>query len=79
MLFRAHDSNNAEIQRPPLDLNKPLPTLLRGQEEDTQTVVEPNRPGTYYSVYDFQAGADGYIRVRKANSENTMPELGSAI
>ncbi|KAL1901365.1 hypothetical protein Sste5346_001770 [Sporothrix stenoceras] len=81
ILFRTKDSTDSEIQRPPLDLNKPLPTLQRGQD-DTQTVVEvvePARPGTYYSVYDFQADADGYIRVRKASADTPMPELGMAI
>lgn len=79
MLFRTRDNNSVEALRPPLDLNKPLPTLRRGQEDDTPTTIEQTRPGTYYSVYDFQADADGYIRVRKASSENPMPEPGSAI
>lgn len=81
IFFRTRDNTHTENEeyRPPVDLNKPLPTLQRGQEADTQEVVEPARPGTYYSVYDFQADADGYIRVRKASADTPMPEPGMAI
>lgn len=83
LLFQSRDNSGAaKPHRPPLDLNKPLPTLLRSQEDvpdvqdELQSPVEYKRPGTWYSVYDFQADADGYIRVRKASWEDLVSGPG---
>ncbi|CAK7197404.1 hypothetical protein SEUCBS139899_000050 [Sporothrix eucalyptigena] len=86
LLHKARGSSTGDVeQRPPLDLNKPLPTLRRGQDDSMQGIeglqigIDSNRPGTYYSVYDFQADADGYIRVRKANPEIAALGPGAAL